>query len=162
MSRPVRVTLPSGGWWDVETRPAWRQVKEWAPWAARDEDVAERVLAQLTLGWSFPDAVDLEALSRREPGDVAAAMSAVRQCAAPLAEARSAKELAEALFEDLVAGRVPDEFADVHLMASTGWSYDELMRTPADVVERMSTYLSVRTAYETGGVMEVEEAADGR
>ena len=77
-------------------------------------------------------------------------MDAVERLTAPLAEARSCKELAEGLFEGLVAGRIPEEFADVHLMASTGWSYNELLRTPADVVERMATYLSVRAAYETG------------
>ena len=47
-------------------------------------------------------------------------------------------------------------------MASTGWCHEELLRTPADVVERMATYLSVRAAYETGGAMEVEECGDGR
>ena len=162
MSRPVRVALPTGGWWDVETRPTWAQVREWEQWAAEDDVLPERVLAQLTVGWSFPDAVDVEALSRRSPADVAAAMDAVERRAVPLADARSSKELAEGLFEGLVTGRIPEEFADVHLMASTGWSYDELLRTPADVVERMATYLSVRAAYETGGAMEVEECGDGR
>ena len=161
MSRPVRVALPSGGWWDVETRPTWGQTKEWARWAA-DDDLPERVLAQLTLGWSFPEEVDVEALSRRSSADIAAAMDAVGRHVAPLGDARSSKDLAEALFEGLVAGRVPDEFVDVHLMASTGWSHDELLRTPADVVERMSTYLSVRATYETGGVMEVEGNGDER
>lgn len=162
MSRPARVALPSGGWWDVETRPTWGQTKEWAPWAAGVDDLPERVLAQLTLAWSFPEAVSVEALATRRPADVAAAMEAVERLVAPLSDARSTKDGAEALFEGLVAGRVPEEFADAHLMASTGWSYDELQRTPADVVERMSTYLSVRAAHETGGVVEVEEAGDGR
>ena len=162
MSRPVRVALPSGGWWDVETRPTWAQVEEWERWAADDGSLPERVLTQLTLRWSFLERVGLEALSKRSAADVAAAMDAVERLTAPLAGARSNKELAEGLFEGMVAGRIPDEFADVHLMASTGWSYDELLRTPAAVVERMSTYLSVRAAYETGGAMEVEGNDDGR
>ena len=162
MSRPVRVTLPTGGWWDVETRPTWAQVMEWARWAADGDSLPERVLAQLTLGWSFLERVGFDALSRRSAADVAAAMDAVERLAAPLADARSSKEMAEGLFEGLVAGRIPEDFADVHLMASTGWSYDELLRTPADVVERMATYLSVRAAYETGGAMEVEGNGDGR
>ena len=162
MSRPVRVALPTGGWWDVETRPTWAQVKEWERWAAEDDTFPERVLAQLTLAWSFLETVSAEAVARRSEADVAAAMDAVERHAAPLAGARSSKELAEGLFEGLVTGRIPEEFADMHLMASTGWSYDELLRTPADVVERMATYLSVRAAYETGGAMEVEDCGDGR
>ena len=162
MGRPVRVALPTGGWWDVETRPTWAQVMEWERWAAEDDGLPERVLAQLTLRWSSSETVSVEAISRRSPADVSAAMDAVERLAAPLADARSSKEMAEGLFEGLVAGRIPEEFADVHLMASTGWSYDELLRTPADVVERMATYLSVRAAYETGGAMEVEGNGDGR
>ena len=162
MSRPVRVALPTGGWWDVETRPTWAQVKEWQRWAAEDDTFPERVLAQLTLGWSFLEAVSAEAVARRSEADVAAAMAAVERRAVPLTDARSSKELAEGLFEGLVTGRIPEEFADVHLMASTGWCYDELLRTPADVVERMATYLSVRATYETGGAMEVEGNGDGR
>ena len=162
MSRPTRVELPSGGWWDVETRPTWAQVEEWGRWAAEDDTFPERVLAQLTLAWSFPERVGLEPISRRSAADVAAAMDAVERRTVPLAYVQSSKEMAEGLFEGLVAGRVPEEFADVHLMASTGWSYDELLRTPADVVERMSTYLSVRSAYETGGAMEVEDDGDGQ
>ena len=155
MSRPARVTLPSGGWWDVETRPTWGQTQQWARWAD-DDALPERALAQLTLAWSFYDAVDVDGVSHRSPADVAAAMEAVERLAAPLADARSIKESAESLFEGLAAGRVPEEFADVHLMAATGWSYDVLMRTPADVVERMSIYLSVRAARETGGTLEIE------
>lgn len=163
MSRPVRVPLPSGGWWDVETRPTWAQAKEWERWAANNDDgLPEMVLAQLTPAWSFSSAVSAEAVAQRDPADVAAAMDAAERTVARLADARASKETAEALFAALVAGRVPEEFADVHLMASTGWSYEELQRTPADVVERMSTYLSVRAAYETGGVMEVEGGGDGR
>ena len=158
----MRVPLPSGGWWDVETRPTWAQAKEWERWASEDDGLPERVLAQLTVGWSFSSAVSAEAVAQRHPADVAAAMDAVERTVARLADARSSKEMAEGLFAALVAGRVPEEFADVHLMASTGWSHDELRRTPADVVERMSTYLSVKTAYETGGVMEVEGGGDGR
>ena len=162
MSRPVRVALPTGDWWDVETRPTWAQVMEWERWAADGDSLPERVLAQLTLAWSFLERVSVEAISRRSSADVAAAMDAVERLAAPLADARSNKEMAEGLFEGLVAGRIPEEFLDMHLMASTGWSYDELLRTPADVVERMATYLSVRAAYETGGAMEVEVGDDGR
>ena len=99
MSRPVRVALPTGGWWDVETRPTWAQVKEWERWAAEDDVFPERVLAQLTLAWSFLESVGLEALSRRSAADVAAAMDAVERRAVPLADARSSKELAEGLFE---------------------------------------------------------------
>ena len=62
------------------------------------------MLAQLTLGWSFLEGVGLEALSKRSPEDVAAAMAAVERRAVPLTDARSSKELAEGLFEGLVAG----------------------------------------------------------
>ena len=52
---------------------------------------------------------------------------------------------------DLVAGRVPSGFEDVHIMALTGWSWTALQDAPADVVERMVIYMSVTRARESQG-----------
>ena len=63
---------------------------------------------------------------------------------------------AEELFAALMSGQVPAEFVETHLMAATGWSWQRLKKTPADVVRRMATYLAVANAVEGGGALNFE------
>ena len=157
-----RVELPSGGWWEIETRPRWRHVREWANSAdglagLSGADLSQHALISLTTAWSFQDEISLETLAHRDAEDVLAAMEILKREVAPLWDSDSPRELAEALFAGLVRGRVPGEFADVHLMALTGWSWDTLMKTPADVVERMAIYLAVKEARESGQTLDYPE-----
>ena len=115
----IRVELPSGGWWELESRPRWKHVREWASEVGRLSagEVADRVLVSLT-------------------GPV--------------------RQIAEELFAGLVTGTVPPGFAEVHIMAATGWDWAKLQSTPADVVRRMVVYLFVREARANGGSLEFD------
>lgn len=154
-----RLRLPSGGWWDLETRPRWRHLS----WLADDTDAdpgvsqACKALAALTEAWSFHEEVTPEAVASREPNDLVIALQALLE--GPLREVvcPEPKDGAEELFEALARGRVPPAFAEVHIMAATGWAWSVLQETPLDVVERMLAYLAVRQALDSGGHLDFPE-----
>ena len=56
---------------------------------------------------------------------------------------------------------MPEAFEEAHLMWRTGWTWQQLQKTPADVVELMSVYLSVVDAMESGGSVGAEGDGDG-
>ena len=150
--------LPSGGWWDIRTRPLWRDVSEWRRSVAGGAETAgllERALVSLTTGWSFREEIGPESLARRDDEDVAAVLDVFCGQAELFGAGGRSGEDAERLFAALASGRVPSEFAEAHLMLETGWSWRELQDTPADVVERTWVYLAVREAREGGGALEV-------
>ena len=158
----ARVTLPSGGWWDIRARPLWRHVGEWrraVRGGANDAALLERALVSLTTAWSFPDEIGPESIASRDAEDLVAVLEAFCRHAARYAAAHEHASDAERLFAALAAGRVPPDFADVHLMLATGWSWRELQETPADVVARAWTYLAVRETRDTGGELEVAAGA---
>ena len=72
-------------------------------------------------------------------------------------EPASPRREAEHLFAGLISGHLPEAFSEVHLMASTGWSWDTLQKTPADVVRRMVTYLAVNRAIDERTSLEYED-----
>ena len=153
----ARVPLPSGGWWDIRARPLWKHVGEWrraARGGATDTALLERALVSLTTAWSFADEISPETLARRDAADLAAVLDVFCRHAARYAAAHTRATDAERLFATLAAGRIPPDFADVHLMLATGWSWRELQETPADVVARAWTYLAVRETRETGGELD--------
>ena len=150
----VRISLPHGQWWEIETRPRWSHVRQWTlghvtsgagPTKVRygEQDLIERALVSLTTGWSFDEPVSLHSLARREAGDVVAAMKLLEDSVGALWNSRRVKALAEKLFGGLAIGRVPREFAEVHIMALTGWNWQTLQATPADIVDKMTTYMAV-------------------
>ena len=160
----MRVRLPSGGWWDIETRPRWRHMRGWTrsrSGTGGQEGLADEVLVSLTNGWSFDLPVETASLGRIDPGDLAAAFGAVRQSLAELWDPKRQRELTERLFTEMAAGRVPDEFEEARVMALTGWSWHTLQETPADAVEAMMAYLSVRGVREHGGALDFPAAANG-
>ena len=135
----IRVELPSGGWWELESRPRWKHVREWASEVGRlgAGEVADRVLVSLTAAWSFGDEVGVSALSRRSPRDLTAAFEALHdRVLSPLTG--PVRQIAEELFTGLVTGTVQPGFAEAHIMAVTGWDWATLQDTPADVVQRMA------------------------
>ena len=153
----VRVKLPSGGWWDIRTRPLWKHVSDWrrsVRAGAKRTGLLERALVSLTTGWSFAEEVRPETLARREAGDLAAVLKVFCQRAESFAVAQDSAASAERLFAALAAGSVPPEFAEAHLMLATGWSWRDLQETPADVVDRTWTYLAVRQTRQSGGALE--------
>ena len=159
----MHVRLPSGGWWDIETRPRWRHLREWMrsrrePGA--QEELADEVLVSLTNAWSFDLPVETASLERIDPGDLAAAFGAVRQALAELWDTKAQRERTERLFTEMAAGRVPDEFEEARVMALTGWSWHTLQETPADAVEAMMAYLSVRSVRENGGALDFPAPAN--
>ena len=162
-----RLSLPSGGWWEFETRPRWKHLRAWTALCADgsvqtgEGDLADRVVISLTTGWSFDEPISLASLGRRDPEDMIAAMELVKREAAPLLDTNDPRSLAEQLLHGLVEGRIPEEFAEVHIMALTGWSWAELQDTPADVVERMALYLAVKQTREVGGILELKEKRNG-
>ena len=156
-----RVGLPSGGWWDISTRPTWADVSGWGnkPQGESDPGLVERALASLTTAWSFAEEISLESVALRDAADLVAVLEAA------LGDVRSrvAKdpgEMAEDLFAALAVRRVPPQFEEVHLMAATGWSWETLQRTPADVVEKMAVYLAVVQTRDIGGALEFDPAEE--
>ena len=144
-----RIDLPSGGWWLLQARPRWRHLRGWT--VGPDDGLVDRALVSLTAAWSFHDPVSVEALARREEADTIAVLEVFLRESLPYLDQRPPREGAEHLFACLVRGRIPPDFSEVHLMASTGWSWRALQETPVDVVRKMATYLSVRQARDTGG-----------
>ncbi len=153
----ARVKLPSGGWWDIRTRPLWKHVSDWrraVRAGAKRTGLLERALVSLTTGWSFAEEVLPETLAGREAGDLAAVLEIFCRQAESFAAAHGSAASAERLFATLAAGSVPPEFAEAHLMLATGWSWRDLQETPADVVDRTWTYLAVRQTRQSGGALE--------
>ena len=161
----VRIELPSGGWWELETRPRWQHLREILLEADERprENIVDRALVALTTTWSFDEEVGLDSLAGRDEADVLAAMELLKREAVPLWDGHEPKLLAEKLFQGLVSGRVPSEFAEAHVMAITGWSWVDLQETPADVAAKMAIYYAVTNARETGGRLDLpEEDHDGQ
>ncbi len=157
------VRLPSGGWWDIETRPRWRHQRAWMrSWREprAQERLADEVLVSLTNAWSFDLPIKTASLERIDSGDLVAAFKAVRQAMAELWDPNKHREQTERLFTEMAAGRVPDEFEEARVMALTGWSWHTLQETPADAVEAMMAYLSVRRVRENGGALDFPAAAN--
>ena len=98
--------------------------------------------------------MSVSSLPHRDPGDTLAALGLLEAEVLSAWDRRSSENMAEELFSALAAGRVPAEFAEAHVIASTGWSWQTLMDTPADVVEKLALYLSVRYVTEIGGVLD--------
>ena len=151
--------LPSGGWWDLRTRPLWKHVTEWrgaVRAGEREQALLERALVSLTTGWSFSEEIATESIGSRDADDLAAVLEVLCREVEPFEATRRPTELAEWLFAALTDGRVPAEFAEAHLMLATGWSWRELQETPADVVERAWVYVAVRETREAGGALDVD------
>lgn len=169
MSKTVkRIELPSGGWWEIETRPRWKHVRGWfaghfdearhsGDAGRRGPDLAYRALVSLTTAWSFPEETSLDSLAQRDVADVLTAMELLRPKVSPPGDGQPPKLLAEELFAGLAAGRVPEQFAEVHIMALTGWDWETLQETPADVVELMALYIAVRDARDNASSLDIPE-----
>jgi hypothetical protein len=122
----------------------------------------EDVLLSLTTAWSFADPVTLKSIGCRDGEDVMVVLRVLRAEAPLLWDGPGSRSLAEELFSSLALGRVPEEFAEAHIMALTGWDWATLQETPADVVEKTALYLAVSRARETGGVLEFPDGpSDG-
>ena len=155
--RIVRVTLPSGGWWDIQTRPLWKHVSDWRREALDDANASglvARTLVSLTAAWSFAAEVRPETLAQRDADDLAAVLEVLCLELMPPLQSDGVARMAEELFAEMAAGQIPARFADVHLMAATGWSWRTLRETPADVVERMWIYLAVKRVREGKGTLD--------
>ena len=148
-----RVELPSGGWWDIFVRPTWAHLNGWS---GAGNDLVDRALVSLTAGWSFSGPATVEAIASRDLEDLIVVLEAFKRCAAPYLATRSLRDEAEELFAALMSGQLPAAFVETHLMAATGWSWQRLQETPADVVRRMATYLAVARAVEGGGALSFE------
>lgn len=147
--------MPSGGWWEVETRPLWKHVREWREGAYDDDGgLVDRVVVSLTTAWSFNLPVELESLALVDADDVAIVLEMLVEQIGKYAGFVERKAMAEELFARMAAGLVPEEFAEVHVMAVAGWSWGELQETPADVVERMAIYKAVAETMSTGGTLD--------
>ena len=169
MSKTVkRIELPSGRWWEIEERPRWKHLRAMADRpdsdtaGQADGDLAEEMLALLTTGWGFEEPVCPASVRNREADDLAAALAEAGAVMERLFKVRKERDaLTMELFAGLMAGRAPAAFDEAHLMSRTGWTWQELQDTPADVVELMSVYLSVVDAMESGGSVGVEGDGDG-
>ena len=113
-----------------------------------------------------PGAVDLPieaaSIERIDAGDVVVALRAVHRSLAALWNPARQRDLAERLFVEMTSGRIPAEFDEARIMALTGWNWQTLHETPADVVDAMTTYLSVRQVREQGGEMDFSETVHAR
>ena len=154
MSTIERIPLPSGGWWDIETRPLWSHVRQWA--SGPEDGLVEKALAALTSDWSFHDEPTESAVSSRDEEDLGAVLEVFKREVSPLFDGRGRRPQAEALFANLVSGVVPVDFTEAHMLAATGWSWQVLQDTPADVVRDLELYLEVSRAVETGGSLDFD------
>jgi hypothetical protein len=156
-----RVQLPSGGWWEVQTRPLWRHVWQWSSEGRHldgSPSLIDLALLSLTAAWSFGEEITFESLARRDESDLLAVYRVLcSEIISPL-ERPSPREKAQALFASLAAGQVPPEFAEAHLMARTGWTWHVLQDTPADVVQQMWIYLAVAQVWHTGSLLEFPDS----
>ena len=164
-----RIELPSGRWWEIEGRPRWKHLREMTRLRGGDTGgeesvggLAEEALAVLTTAWGFEEPVCPESVRNREPGDLAAALAEAGAVMERLSRVRKERDaLAVELFAGLVRGEESEAFEEARLMCRTGWTWDELQETPADVVEMMSVYLSVVEAMESGGSVGAKGGGDG-
>lgn len=157
-----RIGVPSGGWWEVETRPLWRHVREWREGRSDcDGGLVDRVVMSLTTAWSFDLPVELESLALVDANDMAVVLEVLVEQIAKFAGFVERKAMAEELFSGLAAGSVPEGFAEVHVMSVAGWSWGELQDTPADVVERMVIYEAVAETMSTGGTLDFGGSSGG-
>ena len=152
----ARVELPSGGWWAIKTRVSYGDATTLAGLATVvDADGLARVLARLTVEWGFPEPTTPDSVLLRDLHDLDAVTAVIRERVIPVLERFDTRSESEALFEGLVKGELPAEYADVALMAATGWSWRDLQATPVDVVRRMQVYLAVRSVRDRGGELEL-------
>ena len=146
-----RISLPSGGWWAIRTRPAWKDV---GAIGYDSECRLELLLIAITETWSFEETVSPEALARRDECDVAAVVEAMNEEVMPWLDRDTPEMMAKALFAGMSAGQVPEQFFEVQLMAATGWSWQALQSAPADVVLRMAVFLAVAQVKSQGGALQ--------
>ena len=143
-----------GGWWEIETRPRWSHLRQWV--LAPEDGLVEKALAALTADWSFDEEPTEAAVSSRDEEDLGAVLEVFRREVAPLVDRRGQRPQAEALFASLASGVVPVDFTEAHMLAATGWSWQTLQDTPADVVRDLELYLEVSRAVETGGSLDFD------
>lgn len=58
----------------------------------------------------------------------------------------------------MAKGRISPPFSEVHMMTVYGWTWDELMAIPIDVIERLTLYTNVRHVIDHGGELDFEDA----
>ncbi len=89
MSDTRRVELDEGGWWELTTRPSFKQALAIRKFAEsgeiKEEDIAE-VLHLLTAGWSFDEDVSLESVSNRRLDHVFQMLEVFAEDVAPFLE----------------------------------------------------------------------------
>ena len=152
------VDLPSGEWWSLKTRLTHGETKRLAELGpAVDPSMVGVVLARLTIDWGFAEASTPTAILRRDLSDLDAVISVVRDELVPALEALNTQGEAEHLFDGMVRGTLPPDYADVALLAATGWTWQELQETPSDIVHRMRVYLAVQSVAERGGELGVSD-----
>lgn len=169
-----RIELPSGRWWEIEGRPQWKHLREMSCASRRADpgggkagegslgELVEEALALLTTEWGFEEPVCPASVRNRELADVAAVLAEAEPVVTGMLRTRKERAaLAMELFAGLMKGEAPAAFEEVHLMSRTGWTWEQLQETPADVVELMSVYLSVVEAMESGGTVGAEGNGDG-
>ena len=86
-----RIELPiTGGWWELDTRPAWGKLmgirKAMAEPGNTDEDNINIVLQELTVEWSFDDKVTADAIEQMDIEDIGEVMEVVNSAILPLFE----------------------------------------------------------------------------
>ena len=86
-----RIELPiTGGWWELDTRPAWGKLmqirKAMAQPNSTDEDNINIVLQELTVEWSFDDEVSTETIEQMDIEDIGEVMEVVNNSILPLFE----------------------------------------------------------------------------
>ena len=145
-----RVALPSGGWWDIRTRPTWCDAGS----LGDDESRVERLLVAITERWAFDEPVSLETIACRDDDDLATVLTAIQEDVLPWLEQDSPDALSMSLFQAMAVGQVPQYFFEIQLMAATGWSWQTLQSTPADVVMKMALFLAVSEVREQGGTLQ--------
>ena len=150
----IHIDLPSGGWCELTARPLWRHVQPWLDDGGRG-NLVSRALVSLTTGWSFHEPVSEIGLLSRDDEDIAVVLEVLNREVLPAACSGGSSDDAEALFAGLVSGRVPRQYVEACLMEATGWTWQALSETPADVVSRMPLFLAVKGARDAGGALDL-------
>ena len=89
---PVRVELPSGGWWEIETRPRWKVIRSFSAAFSADGNVdlielIDGLVVAVSIGWSYEDEITKESIGELDMAELGPVFQIVVEKIVPLFEA---------------------------------------------------------------------------
>jgi len=79
-----RLDLPSGNWWELVDMPLWKHFR--ALEGLGNLAAIDALLVSITVAWSFPEEVSIEALGEREARDMIPVLQYLQEHVLPFAQ----------------------------------------------------------------------------